>query len=86
MGQAAQRTEHGLDLQAQRIQAMVAASLEARRAQDALTAVTQQQGEVIRTSSTHWQENARAQTGAMNAYPNAERATRRNAEADKLAA
>lgn len=86
VGQAAQRTEHGLDLQAQRIQAMVAASLEARRAQDALTAATQQQGEVIRTTSTYWQENARAQTAAMNAYHNAERATRSKAEADKLAA
>lgn len=78
--------EPEIDAQTQRLRAMVAASLEASRAQDALTASTQQQVQVARTASTNWQENARAQTAAMNAYHNAERATRDKAEADRLAA
>lgn len=81
VGTAVQQTESGLDAQTQRIRAMVAASLETRGAQDALAEATRRQGEGIRTATTSWQATAAAQTAAMNAYHNTERAARQQAQA-----
>jgi phage-related minor tail protein len=85
VGEVTQQTQGELDAQTQRLRAMVAASLEAKRAQDALSTSVAQQGDAIRLAGSNWQDTARAQSDAMNAYHNAERATRLQAQAQQEA-
>ncbi|WP_435608473.1 phage tail length tape measure family protein [Pseudomonas knackmussii] len=74
------------DQQAERIRAMVAASLEQKAAVDAAAVSNEQLSATLANVNANWQENARAQTAAANLYHNAERALVQQAEAEQQAA
>ncbi|WP_275629804.1 tape measure protein [Pseudomonas sp. 273] len=74
------------DQQAARIKAMVAASLQQQSSQEAAAASTQRLNAAVAAGNSNWEANARAQTAAMNAYSNAERARLAQVAAEQRAA
>ncbi|WP_069861468.1 phage tail length tape measure family protein [Pseudomonas citronellolis] len=74
------------DQQAERIRAMVAASLEQQAAVEAAATSNEQLSASLANVNANWQENARAQTAAANLYHNTERALLQQAEAERQAA
>ncbi|WP_171892404.1 tape measure protein [Pseudomonas aeruginosa] len=74
------------DQQTARIRAMVAASLQQQSAQDAAAASTQRLNAAVQAGNTAWRDSAQAQSTAMNAYHNAERARVQQAAAEQRAA
>lgn len=93
VGEAAQASSTQLgqigesaDQQAARIRAMVEASLQQQAAADALASSVERGNTVAQDANRTWQQTATAQTEAMNAYHNAERAAEQKAEADARAA
>ena len=93
VGEAAQTSSTQLgqigesaDLQAARIRTMVEASLQQQAAADALASSVERGNTVAQDANRTWQQTATAQTEAMNAYHNAERAAEQKAEADARAA
>ncbi|OWJ91119.1 hypothetical protein B6S59_25445 [Pseudomonas sp. A46] len=74
------------DQQAARIRVMVEASLQQQAAADALANSVERGNTVAQQANTTWQQTAGAQTEAMNAYHNAERAAEQKAQADVRAA
>ncbi|MBL0952770.1 MAG: phage tail length tape measure family protein, partial [Pseudomonas sp.] len=74
------------DQQAARIRAMVEASLQQQAAADALANSVERGNTVAQEANSTWQQTAAAQTEAMNAYHNAERAAEQKAQADLKAA
>lgn len=74
------------DQQTARIRAMVEASLQQQAAADALANSVERGNTVAQEANSTWQQTAAAQTEAMNAYHNAERATEQKAQADLKAA
>ncbi|MDT1000184.1 tape measure protein, partial [Pseudomonas aeruginosa] len=74
------------DQQTARIRAMVAASLQQQSAQDAAAASTQRLNAAVQAGNTAWRDSAQAQSTAMNAYHNAERARVQQAATEQRAA
>jgi hypothetical protein len=74
------------DQQTARIRAMVDASLQQQAAADALANSVERGNSIAQEANSTWQQTAAAQTEAMNAYHNAERATEQKAQADLKAA
>jgi len=74
------------DQQTARIRAMVEASLQQQAAADALASSVERGNTVAQGANRTWQQTATAQTEAMNAYHNAERAAQQKAQADVRAA
>lgn len=74
------------DQQAARIRVMVEASLQQQAAADAMANSVERGNTVAQQANTTWQQTAGAQTEAMNAYHNAERAAEQKAQADARAA
>lgn len=74
------------DQQTARIRAMVEASLQQQAAADALANSVERGNSVAQEANSTWQQTAAAQTEAMNAYHNAERAAEQKAQADLKAA
>ncbi|WP_447897696.1 tape measure protein [Pseudomonas aeruginosa] len=74
------------DQQTARIRAMVAASLQQQSAQDAAAASTQRLNAAVQAGNTAWRDSAQAQSTAMNAYHNAERARVQQATTEQRAA
>ncbi|WP_312679871.1 phage tail length tape measure family protein [Stutzerimonas nitrititolerans] len=70
------------DQQAARIRAMVDASLQQQAASDALADSVERGNTVAQQANSTWQQTAAAQSEAMNAYHNAERAAEQKAQAD----
>lgn len=73
------------DQQAERIKAMVAASMQQQSALDATASSTQRVTAAVAASNVQWQQTAAAQSTAMNSYHDAERAKVAQAEAEKKA-
>lgn len=71
------------DQQASRIKAVVQASLAQQSALDSVTSSTVRQAAAARETNARWQESAAAQTAAINAYHNAERALKEKAAAEQ---
>ncbi|UQY32657.1 tape measure protein [Pseudomonas fulva] len=72
--------------QTARINAVVAASLAQKRAQDEVAASMQSQNAAARTLNANWKETVAAQNASMNAYHANERAADQKAQAEKQAA
>ncbi|HLD65153.1 MAG TPA: phage tail length tape measure family protein [Pseudomonas sp.] len=73
-GQQLANVGESADQQAQRLQAMIAASLQNTAAQDAMTASSQRLSAAVQAGNVSWQASADAQSSAMNTYHNTERA------------